>query len=63
MKNLGVKTVRIFHTITSFMTVSGELQAEGMEKALRLVDIAKNHQFRVEFTGPVSWEGIPQSLG
>jgi endo-1,4-beta-mannosidase len=60
MEGIGVKTVRVFLTSASFMTASGDLQAEGMEKAARLMNIAKNHHIRVEFTGPDSWEGTPE---
>jgi len=59
MEDLGVNTARVFLTIASFMTESGELSRAGMEKADRMVAIARKRGIRVEFAGPDHWEGVP----
>ena len=59
MQELGVNTVRMFLSIASFMTESGELNPDGMAKADAVLSIAKTHGIRVEFSGPDFWEGVP----
>jgi hypothetical protein len=60
MKELGVNTIRVFLTIASFMTETGELSNYGLERSDKLIDIAAKNDIIVEFEGPCNWEENPE---
>ena len=59
MRALGVNCVRVFLTYGSFYSTVGELNAEGIAKFDRFLELAEEAGIYIHPTGPDHWEGMP----
>lgn len=57
LAELGTNVVRVFLTRASFMNKKGGLAREGLDKLLRLGELAWSKGIRLYPTGPDHWEG------
>ena len=63
LKRQGANVVRVFISFGSFYTEPGRLDAEGLAKFDRLLDLADEAGLYVHPTGPDAWEGMPAWTG
>ncbi len=59
MEELGVNCARIFLTAASFQPTSETVEQEALAKLDSLIEIARDKNIRLIFTGPDHWEGQP----
>ena len=57
MKEAGVNCVRVFLTYGSFLTEKDKVNAEGLAKFDKLLEIADDYGIYIHPTGPDHWEG------
>lgn len=60
MKRMGLNVARVFVSFGSFYTQRGQLDAEGLAKFDRMLDLANEAGLYLHPTGPDAWEGMPQ---
>ncbi len=59
MKRMGLNVARVFVSFGSFYTQKGRLDAKGLAKFDRMLDLADETGLYLHPTGPDAWEGIP----
>ena len=59
MADAGVNIARVFLSCTSFQPEPDSILKDGLEKLDTMIEIAKQTEIRLMFTGPDAWEGAP----